>query len=381
MRSSIRLRVYLSDTNETSFFLREHRMVGKGCCIDHGSMIVVFIVSNQTYDSGQLVLTQNYPPRIFLDKVGSIVPLVKPLDIRKLESSSYQALRACFNPYKAFLRSLHCRKKPPFVSPEKLFCCFRHSGVCVEDIQSEALATLILNKLRAGIKVCAIKAHGFGENRKSNLHDLATLNRGEVTVLKDDTVVLDVPGEKKAFGERCEQWWLLLVARGCRFSGRDAMRSPEYLLTKLSGVDSEEAEHDMKRKLRLDKCYFDSLIKVPRGHGEGFVRKSGCFGSRTQTRSENKQRELWWVGSRVMDQIRLTKPLDEPEREFQRRRKAALRSHQNESLVIAGRNLFDDEASSSYNTGAIPPTPPKTLHEHSHPNSFGFLNLIAFPTE
>ncbi|GJX35458.1 hypothetical protein Tco_0247015 [Tanacetum coccineum] len=68
---------------------------------------------------------------------------------------------------------------------------------------------------------------------------------------------------------------------------------------------------------------------------------------------------------------RLTKPLDEPEREFQRRRKAALRSHQNESLVIAERNLFDDEASSSYNTGAKLPTPPKTLHEHSHPNSSG----------
>ncbi|GJS06553.1 reverse transcriptase domain-containing protein [Tanacetum coccineum] len=78
---------------------------------------------------------------------------------------------------------------------------------------------------------------------------------------------------------------------------------------------------------------------------------------------------------------RLMKPLDEPEREFQRRRKAALRSHQNESLAIAGRNLFNDEASSSYNTGAKPPMPPKTLHEHSHPNSFDFLNLITFPTE
>nr|GEV70926.1 DNA-directed DNA polymerase [Tanacetum cinerariifolium] len=77
---------------------------------------------------------------------------------------------------------------------------------------------------------------------------------------------------------------------------------------------------------------------------------------------------------------RLTKPLDEPEREFWRRRKAALHLHQNVSLAIAGRNLFDDEASSSYNTEAKPPTLPKTLHEHSHPNSFGFLNPITFPT-
>ncbi|GJV82984.1 hypothetical protein Tco_1522882 [Tanacetum coccineum] len=78
---------------------------------------------------------------------------------------------------------------------------------------------------------------------------------------------------------------------------------------------------------------------------------------------------------------RLTKPLDEPEREFRTLRKAALCSHQNESLAIAERNLFDDEASSSYNTGAKPPTPPKTLHEHSHRNFSSFLNPITFPTK
>ncbi|GJT01960.1 hypothetical protein Tco_0823129 [Tanacetum coccineum] len=54
--------------------------------------------------------------------------------------------------------------------------------------------------------------------------------------------------------------------------------------------------------------------------------------------------------------------------------RAAMLSHQNESLVIAGRNLFDDEASSSNNTGAKLPTPPKTLHEHSRPNSSGLRN-------
>ncbi|XP_009599981.1 chaperonin CPN60-2, mitochondrial-like [Nicotiana tomentosiformis] len=97
-----------------------------------------------------------------------------------------------------------------------------------EDVESEILATLILNKLRAGIKVCAIKAPGFGENRKANLQDLATLTGGQViteelglnlenveldmlgkckkvTISKDDTVVLDGAGEKKAIEERCEQ--------------------------------------------------------------------------------------------------------------------------------------------------------------------------------
>ncbi|KAL1832367.1 hypothetical protein DCAR_0102368 [Daucus carota subsp. sativus] len=100
--------------------------------------------------------------------------------------------------------------------------------IVAEDVDSEALATLILNKLRAGIKVCAIKAPGFGENRKANLQDLAVLTGGQViteelgmnldnveldmfgsckkiTISKDDTVVLDGAGEKKSIEERCEQ--------------------------------------------------------------------------------------------------------------------------------------------------------------------------------
>ncbi|GKA96453.1 hypothetical protein Tco_0818548 [Tanacetum coccineum] len=77
----------------------------------------------------------------------------------------------------------------------------------------------------------------------------------------------------------------------------------------------------------------------------------------------------------------LTKPLEEPEREFRRLRRAAWRQLQTESLVIAGRNLFDDEESSSNNTRTKPPTPLKSLREHSHPNSSGFQNPINLPTE
>ncbi|GJZ12482.1 reverse transcriptase [Tanacetum coccineum] len=72
---------------------------------------------------------------------------------------------------------------------------------------------------------------------------------------------------------------------------------------------------------------------------------------------------------------KLTKPLDEPEREFRRLRRASWRQQQNESLAIAGRNLFDDEASSSNNTGAKPLVPSKTLKEHSLPRTCTFQGL------
>ena len=59
-----------------------------------------------------------------------------------------------------------------------------------EDVESEALATLIVNKLRAGIKVCAVKAPGFGDNRKANLQDIAVLTGGQVCFPKFCSVVM-----------------------------------------------------------------------------------------------------------------------------------------------------------------------------------------------
>lgn len=99
--------------------------------------------------------------------------------------------------------------------------------IIAEDIDGEALATLVVNTLRGGLKVCAVKAPGFGDNRKAQLQDLAVLTGAEliseevgmkieevkmgqlgtaksVSITKDDTVILDGAGMKESIEDRCE---------------------------------------------------------------------------------------------------------------------------------------------------------------------------------
>jgi chaperonin GroEL len=100
--------------------------------------------------------------------------------------------------------------------------------IIAEDIDGEALTTLVVNKLRGGLKVCAVKSPGFGDNRKNMMVDIGILTgarviseetgetlenadiealgtAGKIVVTKDDTLVLDGKGDKGELDQRVEQ--------------------------------------------------------------------------------------------------------------------------------------------------------------------------------
>ena len=173
--------------------------------------------------------------------------------------------------------------------------------VIAEDVDSEALTTLVVNRLRSQLKICAVKAPGFGDRRKEMLEDIAILTGGvviseekglkleqatiemlgtadKVTVTKDYTTVVNGAGNKDSIKERCEHIKAQIVATK---SDYDREKLQERL-AKLSGgvavlyvgaaseVEMKEKKDRVDDALRATRAAIEEGI-IP-GGGVAYIR-------------------------------------------------------------------------------------------------------------
>ena len=132
--------------------------------------------------------------------------------------------------------------------------------VIAEDVDSEALTTLVVNRLRSQLKICAVKAPGFGDRRKEMLEDIAILTGGiviseekgltleqatlemlgtadKVTVSKDNTTIVNGAGNKEAIVERCNQIKAQIVATKSDYDREKLHESLAKLSGGVAGLD------------------------------------------------------------------------------------------------------------------------------------------------
>ena len=173
--------------------------------------------------------------------------------------------------------------------------------VIAEDVDSEALTTLVVNRLRSQLKICAVKAPGFGDRRKEMLEDIAILTGGvviseekglkleqatiemlgtadKVTVSKDNTTIVNGAGAKENIKERCDQIKAQIAATQ---SAYDREKLQERL-AKLSGgvavlyvgaaseVEMKEKKDRVDDALRATRAAIEEGI-IP-GGGVAYIR-------------------------------------------------------------------------------------------------------------
>ena len=180
--------------------------------------------------------------------------------------------------------------------------------VIAEDVDSEALTTLVVNRLRTQLKICAVKAPGFGDRRKAMLEDIAVLTGGvviseekglkleqatldmlgsaeKVTVTKDNTTIVDGAGDAANIHDRVQQ---IKNEMANTTSSYDKEKLQERL-AKLSGgvcVLEVGAASETEQKEKKDRCD-DALCATRAAIEEGIVTGGGVAYIRAQQALEN----------------------------------------------------------------------------------------------
>ncbi|GAB4123621.1 MAG: chaperonin GroEL [Rhodothalassiaceae bacterium] len=162
--------------------------------------------------------------------------------------------------------------------------------IIAEDVEGEALATLVVNKLRGGLKVAAVKAPGFGDRRKAMLEDIAILTAGQVvsedlgiklenvtlgmlgtakkvTITKDDTTIVGGAGDVSEIKARCDQIRAQIEETNSdydkeKLQERLAKLSGGVAVIKVGGVTEIEVK---ERKDRVDDALHATRAAVEEG--------------------------------------------------------------------------------------------------------------------
>ena len=184
--------------------------------------------------------------------------------------------------------------------------------IIAEDVDSEALTTLVVNRLRAQLKICAVKAPGFGDRRKEMLEDIAILTGGtviseergikldqatlemlgtaeKVTVNKDNTIIVNGAGDKEAIAHRAAQIKAQIAATKSQY---DKEKLQERLAKLAGGVAvlyvGAASEVEMKEKKdRVD----DALSATRAAIEEGVVPGGGVAYIRAQAALDSVKAE------------------------------------------------------------------------------------------
>ena len=179
--------------------------------------------------------------------------------------------------------------------------------VIAEDVDSEALTTLVVNRLRTQLKICAVKAPGFGDRRKAVLEDIAVLTGGvviseekglkleqatidmlgtadKVSISKDFTTIVDDHGDKEAIAQRIQQ-----IKNEIKNSTSEYDKEKlQERLGKLSGgvcVLQVGAASETEQKEKKDRCD-DALCATRAAVEEGIVTGGGVAYIRAQAALE-----------------------------------------------------------------------------------------------